>query len=137
MNMTLFSLLFLGWFFCKQPGNRLWVRHYTLNMKILVDFTTSAKYSILESASNQTSGKTLYWQDQSTKHQKKYSSDWFAVINCGIPQISSNKNLVLFFVLESCVYMTIRTPCAQWLSSPLGLLDPTETPLHLWASSRK
>lgn len=108
-----------------------WVRQRAFTVKTLLDFTRWAKHSKPESASNQT--RELYWQDQSTRHQKKYFPHWFAVINCGFPQKISN-NITL--VLLSYVYLTFHTPCAERLSSPMGSCGQLERQ-HSWASHWK
>lgn len=105
-----------------------WVRQRAFTMKTLLDFTRWAKHSKPKSASNQT--WYIYWQDQSTRHQKKYFSHWFAVINCGFPQkLSNNITLVLLF-LVICLLDISYTMC--WMTFiPYGLLWPTGTPTFM------
>lgn len=84
---------------------------------------------------NQICGQILYWHTQSTKHANIFLS----LIGCSKLWVSTKyqitKNRVLVFLVESYVYLTFHTPCVKWLL-PCGLLRPTETQTHSWASSR-
>lgn len=114
----------------KQPGSRLWVR------QTLINFTTWAKCSIFKSASDQTWGQILYWQDQATKHPREI---FLALIGCSKLWVSTIYQITKTWCWSSYLsHMFDMSYTMCWVTVvPYGLSGPTETPTHSQASSRQ